>query len=341
MAARFWQRVLAGELVFAAAVAWVLAILLPLSGPAMIASGLAILALLQWLPVAAACLLARLEARSRQMPEHEEPERFPLAWAATLRSIAMEGIALARAQFAMSVAPFRRRPGIDSSCGDCRRPVLLIHGVLCNAAVWRTVVRRLEEAGFGPVRTLDLEPLWADIEDHAARVVHDIAAMRREYGGRPVAIVAHSLGGLVARAALRMMETRPASGAVPPTGSQVVSCLVTIATPHHGTAIAALLPSKPMRQMSPRSPWLRALNANARRTAAAPITSIYSLDDVLVVPASSARLEGACNVELRGIGHLGLLTSQQTSETAVRALAAACLESAGSSEAGASCRTCQ
>lgn len=325
MAARFWQRVIAGEIVFAAAAAWLLAVLLPLSAIAMIASALAIFAALQWLPETAGWFLARVQARSPQAPERSTPWRCPFVWAA-LRSFATEGVALARAKLAMSMAPLRRPPHLDSPVRDRRpRPVLLIHGLLCNGAIWRTLVHRLEEAGLGPVRVLDLEPLWADLDYHAARVARDIIVMQRACGGEPVAIVAHSLGGLVARAALRTLATRiaPAAAAAPPTGQEAVSRLITIATPHHGTAAASVLPFKPMRQMVPGSPWLRALNASPTSgPAAAPLTSIYSLDDALVVPASSARLEGACNIELRGRGHLGLLASRHTSTAILRALAA-------------------
>jgi triacylglycerol esterase/lipase EstA (alpha/beta hydrolase family) len=342
VAARLWQRVLASEIAFAAAAAWLLGIVLTLPAPATIASGLAILAALQWLLAVAAWLLARVLVRSLQAQEGLPPERSRSRWAA-LRSAATEGAALARAALAMSVAPLRRPPRLGSPSGGRRpRPVLLIHGVLCNGAIWRPLVRRLEEAGFGPVRTLELEPLGADIECHAARVAQELTAMQRESGGEQVAIVAHSMGGLVARAALRMDG---AAWAVTRMGT--VSRIVTIATPHHGTAVAGLLRSKPMRQMSRGSPWLRTLNASPHAftmsppdfessphpmngPAATPITSVYSLDDALIVPPSSARLDGARNVELWGVGHLGLLTSRQASEAIERALAGGGIDSARS-----------
>lgn len=329
MAARLWQGVLAGEVAFAASAAWLLAMLLALSAPVAVAIALAILGALQWLPATAAWLIAGVLARS-QSPEDSEPKRARFAWAA-LRSVATEGVALARAQLAMSAAPLRRTPRLGPASGSRRpRPVLLIHGVLCNAAVWRALLRRLDQAGFGPVRALDLEPLSADIEYHASRVAHELITMQRECGGAQVAIVAHSRGGLVARAAVRMMGTRDAAaadGSPPAARLAAVSRIVTLATPHHGTAMAALLRSKAMRQMLPGSPWLRGLNDRSAMNgpAAAPITSIYSLDDELVVPPSSARLEGACNAELCGVGHLGMLTSRQASEAILRALAGDCL----------------
>ena len=52
--------------------------------------------------------------------------------------------------------------------------------------------------------------------------------------------------------------------------------------------------------------WLAALAAHEQGTWPCPVVSIYSLDDNLVVPQTSARLEGARNIESAGIGHISL-----------------------------------
>jgi triacylglycerol esterase/lipase EstA (alpha/beta hydrolase family) len=310
VAARLWQYVLAGEIAFSAAVAWLVAITSRLPARAAVAIGAALLAALPWLLATAAWLVARTLARRSGQRSPRPGGRG--AWTA-LRSLATEGAALARAQLAMSAEPFRQPIRLEALAGPRRpRPVLLIHGILSNSGVWRPLVRPLRKARFGPVRTLDLEPLGADIDSHAQRVARELSALHHECG-EPIAIVAHSMGGLVARAALRVSGTAPAT----------VSRIVTVATPHHGSAVAGLLRSTPLRQMSPGSPWLGALGADppARSGPGAPaVTCLYSLDDALVVPPSSARLEGAHNIELRGVGHLGLLTSRRAQETIVRAL---------------------
>ena len=190
------------------------------------------------------------------------------------------------------------------------RPVLLIHGFVCNHSAWNAWLERLETSGFAPVRAVDLEPPLADIELHAARVEQEVRALFQESGGSTVAIVAHSMGGLVARAVLRQM------------GPGIIGRIVTIATPHHGTVLARLFRwRRPLQQMCPESPWLVGLNAGEENGPSVPITTIYSLEDNLVVPARSATLRHAHRVELRGIGHVGVLSSPEAIDCTVAALA--------------------
>ena len=42
-------------------------------------------------------------------------------------------------------------------------PVLLVHGVLCNAGVWTSMRRRLAEAGIGPLHAISYGPPLASI----------------------------------------------------------------------------------------------------------------------------------------------------------------------------------
>lgn len=226
-----------------------------------------------------------------------------------VRAAAREAVCFALAQVEMA---FTRRCEAGGRACDAeaqgRRPVLFIHGVLCNGAVWRSLARRLSTAGFGPLRALDLEPTTADIASHAPRIAAEVGALRAA-GGAPVHIVAHSMGGLVARAALP--HCRPGD----------VAGVVTIATPHRGSRQARFGPGAAAYQMRCGSEFLAALNA--RPPAAPPITSLYSPDDNLVAPAASAVLAGARNVELRGLGHFALLRSRRAAGEVIAALGAA------------------
>lgn len=81
-------------------------------------------------------------------------------------------------------------------------PVLLLHGYGCTSGYWHTLVRRLQAQTIS-YATVDLDPLGASIDDYVAQVERASAALRAATGAPRIAIVAHSMGGLVARAWLR------------------------------------------------------------------------------------------------------------------------------------------
>ena len=172
-------------------------------------------------------------------------------------------------------------------------PVVLVHGILCNRGIWKRFAQRLSAAGFTQVFALDLQPMCADIDTHAATLARALTAIRRT-SGEPVTLVGHSMGGLVARAALR--------GLAP----GIVRQIVTLGTPHHGSALARYLPCTPARQMRRDSPWLNQLNAEQATGPGVPIACLYSLDDNLVVPAASGACPASRPVRLAGLGHLSL-----------------------------------
>lgn len=218
-----------------------------------------------------------------------------------LRALGSDALALEVELGRMALEPWRAAPESAAAPGQ-RRPVLLIHGFACSGAVWRPLLARLRAAGVGPVRAVSLEPLLSGIETHAAQLIQELENLESRGGGGAVRIVAHSMGGLVARAALRGI--RPG----------LVDRLITIGTPHHGTALACRFGWPSARQMCLGSVWLSELNASQEGRLGIPVTTLYSVDDNYVIPARSARLQGARTVEMQGLGHLGLLNSKRVLE---------------------------
>ncbi|MBZ0089858.1 MAG: hypothetical protein K8H90_05710, partial [Thermoanaerobaculia bacterium] len=64
------------------------------------------------------------------------------------------------------------------------------------------------------------------------------------------------------------------------------------------------------RTMGRDSEYLRGLPALAALAPGAEVTTIASAHDLLVYPVACAHLEGARQITLVGIGHLGLLTDR-------------------------------
>jgi pimeloyl-ACP methyl ester carboxylesterase len=174
-------------------------------------------------------------------------------------------------------------------------PVLLLHGVLCNGAMWLDWTRRLPARGLGPIYALSYGPPLLPIEAFADQVASKIDAILAETGARQVTLVGHSMGGLVARAYLRRH------------GGAKVRKLVTIGTPHHGSVHAWLFPGACLAQMRPGSAWLDQLDRGEDSVPRVPIVSLWSWHDSMVAPQKSSWLASANNVELIGIGHNALL----------------------------------
>jgi pimeloyl-ACP methyl ester carboxylesterase len=298
VAARLWRSILA----LAVAIALASGALarqnfsLPLASAGALAAG--VLLALPVVFVSLSFLLARAVAGPAPAPS--SARRLLRALLSEIAEFTLSIVAMSSSAPAQDRAP---RPA-----GRAARPVLLLHGILCNSRVWHTLRARLMAAGFGPVEALDLEPLLADIEVLVGRAALPLLALQRRCNGERVMIIAHSMGGLIARALLREL------------GPSVIRRIVTIGSPHHGTALVRGLPWPNTRQMCPASAWLHALNAAQEGRFAVPVTSIYTAEDNMVVPVESARLQGAESIELHGIGHLGMLRSRRALDSLIATL---------------------
>ncbi|WP_137173531.1 triacylglycerol lipase [Massilia sp. HP4] len=183
---------------------------------------------------------------------------------------------------------------------DARHPpVLLLHGYGCNSGYWASLAPLLDAARISHA-TLDLEPLTGDIDDYAQRIEDAARLLCAQAGAPQLVVVAHSMGGLAARAWMRRH------------GAQQVARLVTLGTPHHGTCLAAFgigINAGQMRRMGvagPECAWLSALSGGEEAAARERITSIYSHHDNIIAPQTSSELPGARNLAFGGVGHVAL-----------------------------------
>lgn len=196
-------------------------------------------------------------------------------------------------------APRLRRFSKQSEPGQ--PVVLLVHGLLSNQGVWWWFARRLKRRGAW-VDSLDLKPMFGDIDDYVVQLKRHIDALSLRVDALhisvgPIILVGHSMGGLVCRAYLARFGAS--------VGDRRISKLVTLGAPHRGSLSAYFLPGKNLRQMRPECAWLSALPG----TSPIATTAIYSQHDNLVVPYELGRTEvgGIVCEELRGLGHLSLL----------------------------------
>jgi triacylglycerol esterase/lipase EstA (alpha/beta hydrolase family) len=187
-------------------------------------------------------------------------------------------------------------------------PVLLIHGYVCNRGFMLPLRRYLGKHGVRAY-THNLEPVYAGLDSYAdglARRVEEICAAT---GSEKLVILAHSMGGLAARAYLRRH------------GAGRVAKLITLGSPHHGTVTARFAAGKNGRQMMPGNAWLKQLN---EETSSVPVVSVFSHQDNVVLPQDSAVLAGAKIVSLSGMGHVSMPFSHRIREIALAEIQAVC-----------------
>lgn len=210
--------------------------------------------------------------------------------------------------------PFRSRavpdwlPAPGALPAPAPRGVVLVHGLLCNRGVWLPWMGPLRARGHA-FAAVNLEPVFGPIDGYAAQIEAAVQRVTQATGRAPV-LVCHSMGGVAVRAWLRAYQA-----------DARVHRVITLATPHSGTALAQFSRTPNGTQMRLASDWLRALQRSEPKARAALFTCWYSNCDNIVFPASTGALPGAAQRFLAGVGHVQLASHPQVVQECLEALA--------------------
>jgi triacylglycerol lipase len=178
------------------------------------------------------------------------------------------------------------------------RPVLLVHGYGVSRGIWWLLRRRLEAAGH-TVATVSLVPPYTSLGKLVPQLNQRIEEVCTATGSRQVTLIAHSMGGLVCRSYLARH------------GNERVDRLLTLATPHQGTALARIGIGQNAREMEPGSLWLTDMAAEPLKI---PVISLRNPYDNYAMPQDNQRLPGATDIELPATGHLAILYDSRIAE---------------------------
>ncbi|HVQ90694.1 MAG TPA: alpha/beta fold hydrolase [Mycobacteriales bacterium] len=191
-------------------------------------------------------------------------------------------------------------------------PILLVHGMVGNGSIFTVLRRSLSRRGFGPVHTVNYSPFTRDVRTAARLLSRQVEILCGRTGYERVHLIAHSLGGVIARYYVQLLG-----------GDARVHTLVTLGTPHGGTNAAHLLPVLLARQLRPGSDLLAELDAPVPRCDTR-FVAIWSDLDQLIYPKEHAQLAhpglAARNVLLAGAGHLSLPSDRRAIQEVSRAL---------------------
>lgn len=161
--------------------------------------------------------------------------------------------------------------------------VVLVHGIFEDGQAFDSLKRRLETHGVKCyVPKLKPNNGRGGLEVAAENLKADIEA---EFGeNEKFALVSFSMGGLISRYYLQNLG-----------GAERCESFITISTPHHGTAVAHLFPTKGSEQMRPGSPFLRDLAENEESLGNIPVVSYRTPMDMIILPTKSSVWDRAEN----------------------------------------------
>jgi len=172
-----------------------------------------------------------------------------------------------------------------------QRTLVFVHGLAANRAGFLPLQAYLRVHGYGRQYAFNYKSAGS-VERIALRLKRELD--EHILGGR-IDLVAHSLGGLVARFYLQQLG-----------GARRVDRLITLGTPHLGTHAANFVPSALVRQLLPDGPFIQHLNA-LPAPEGLRVTSLVAGRDLLVQPVAAATCPFGTTRHFDDVGHLELL----------------------------------
>lgn len=237
---------------------------------------------------------------------------FGLARCAALGVAASLGcLTLMAVSYPLALIPGRRRPTPTPVTPGV--PAILVHGLYHNASAWFPACLLMAGSGLGPVLTPSFDTFRGDFDAMAARLADLVLETSRRHGDAPVALMGHSLGGLLIKA---ISDDRRLQGRI--------RSIVTLGTPWRGSRLAAWAVGRVGRQLGENG-RIVATAARHRVQEHVPRLCLYSPMDNMVMPTSSLLPpdDGWQVEETAFLPHLAMLYHLPTLKRAIAFLAQA------------------
>ncbi|MEU5822722.1 alpha/beta fold hydrolase [Streptomyces sp. NPDC047803] len=177
-------------------------------------------------------------------------------------------------------------------------PVVFVHGYTGSASNWVTAMSVFRLNGWSSTHLFAYEyDSYGDNITNAQGLAAFVNDVKSRTGASKVAIVNHSMGGLVSQYYLKVLG-----------GNTSVSHLASIAGANHGTTAAgACLIYTTCRQMYPGSSFISQVTSGDETPGDTKYATWYSACDGVILPYTSTRLSGATNNNVVCQNHIGYL----------------------------------
>jgi pimeloyl-ACP methyl ester carboxylesterase len=182
-------------------------------------------------------------------------------------------------------------------------PIVFVPGWLMTPICFWPLRARLARAGWRVATGYRYRTVRGDVRRAAEGLRDIIETVCAESGAPHVIVIAHGIGGIVARICLRERATAARIGQ-----------LVTLGSPHRGSKLFALALDPMLQDLRPGTALVEELSAPDDAPRHTEVTAIYSSFDLAVVPASAGQYPAGSSIEIEGVGHLELLWSSRVYE---------------------------
>jgi pimeloyl-ACP methyl ester carboxylesterase len=194
-----------------------------------------------------------------------------------------------------------RRRRVAALEDDGQRPIIFVHGLAGHPGNFLPMQKFFAYRGRKRTYAVGLDSVSTiqKSADQLSSFIEEVIRVNVLSPNATVDVVAHSMGGLVARLAVQ-----------DPTTSARIATLITLGTPHLGTYAARFGGTQNLLDLRPGSAVMTELLSQLpwRGPPDQPrLVALWSLADVLLLPAEAGRADGAPAVEMTGFTHYSYL----------------------------------
>lgn len=187
-------------------------------------------------------------------------------------------------------------------------PILFIHGIFHNHSAFTWMKQKLGIKGFHHFKEINLATSIHPVPILAEQVSTTVNTLLKQFSVPEVNIIAHSMGGLVARYYIQKLG-----------GDRFVRNLITLGTPHQGTKLSRYSVLPHFRDLNPNSLLMQEI-ASLPPPKNTRVCAVSGELDVIVRAKEDPWWNGVRHIHLKRVGHAGLLFSKRVSEIIVNHL---------------------